>query len=185
MEISEKAKLPTIFGEFELISFKDKDKEHLAIFTKKFDTNALNLRLHSECLTGDTIGSLKCDCRDQLHYSLNYIDKNSGMVLYLRQEGRGIGLFNKINAYALQDKGYNTIEANNILGFKDDERDFSIVNKILNYFEIKEVNLMTNNPDKINILKAKVKNVIPMKMDINEFNKDYLEIKKTKMGHLL
>ena len=177
MEISKQANLPTIFGEFQLISFKDKDKEHLAIFTKDF-SSPLNVRLHSECLTGDTIGSLKCDCRDQLYFSLEYIAKHSGMVMYLRQEGRGIGLFNKINAYALQDKGYDTIEANNMLGFKADERDFSIVNKILDYFKIKEVNLMTNNPAKISIVKAKVVNVIPIKMDANKFNKEYLEIKK-------
>ena len=109
-------------------------------------SEVVNLRIHSECLTGDAIGSLKCDCRDQLEASLKYIEENGGMVIYLRQEGRNIGLLNKINAYNLQDKGFDTIEANHQLGFKADERTYEVVDFILNHYGIKEVNLLTNNP---------------------------------------
>ncbi|MCV3445824.1 GTP cyclohydrolase II [Campylobacter lari] len=183
IQISEIAKLPTRFGEFNIQSFKENDKEHLCIFKGKFDKE-VNIRIHSECLTGDVLGSLKCDCGEQLEFSLKYIQEHNGMVIYLRQEGRGIGLFNKINAYALQDKGFDTIKANHQLGFKADERSYEIVDFILKHYGISKVNLLTNNPEKLHSLKEKINLRIPVLIEANRFNKDYLEIKHTQMGHL-
>ncbi|MCV3382085.1 GTP cyclohydrolase II [Campylobacter sp. IFREMER_LSEM_CL2127] len=183
IQISEIAKLPTRFGEFNIQSFKENDKEHLCIFKGKLEKE-VNIRIHSECLTGDVLGSLKCDCGEQLDFSLKYVQEHGGMVIYLRQEGRGIGLFNKINAYALQDKGFNTIEANHQLGFKADERSYEIVDFILKHYKIAKINLLTNNPEKLSSLKGKVNLRIPILIEANRFNKDYLEIKHTQMGHL-
>ena len=157
MKISKVAKLPTKFGEFLIQSFSENGKDHLAIFT----TNVLELelpiiRIHSECLTGDVLGSLKCDCGEQLDFAMRLIQEKGGMILYLRQEGRNIGLFNKINAYHLQDKGLDTIQANHQLGFQADERDYKIVNQILEYFKIQKIALLTNNPKKIEELKKVV-----------------------------
>ncbi|QOR00781.1 MULTISPECIES: GTP cyclohydrolase II [unclassified Campylobacter] len=183
IQISEIAKLPTRFGEFYIQSFKEEEKEHLCIFKGEFQKE-VNVRIHSECLTGDVLSSLKCDCGEQLEFSLNYIQEHGGMVIYLRQEGRGIGLFNKINAYALQDKGFNTIEANHQLGFKADERSYEIVEFILKHYGISKINLLTNNPQKLESLKDKIHLRVPILIEANRFNKDYLEIKHTQMGHL-
>lgn len=184
IKISNPANLPTLFGEFCVQAFLEENKEHLCIF-KGEPNDVLNLRIHSECLTGDALKSLKCDCGEQLEFSLKYIAKHGGMVIYLRQEGRGIGLFNKINAYALQDKGLNTIEANHKLGFKADERNYEIVEFILNYFKISRINLLSNNPEKLSFLKDKIVSRVPILIKANDFNKEYLSIKKTQMGHLL
>ena len=147
IKISNIANLPSRFGEFKIQTFKEGDKEHLVVFKKPWGDSPL-VRVHSECLTGDAIGSLKCDCRDQLEYALKEIEKNGGMVIYLRQEGRDIGLLNKVNAYALQDKGLNTVEANHQLGFAADERSYEIVKFILHHFNISKIKLLTNNPKK-------------------------------------
>lgn len=189
VKISDIANLPSRFGNFKIQSFKETTnlgfKEHLVIFKENLD-EVVNLRIHSECLTGDAIGSLKCDCRDQLEASLNYIEKNGGMVIYLRQEGRNIGLFNKVNAYALQDKGYDTISANHQLGFSADERTYEIVEFILNYFKISKINLLTNNPQKLKAMQnLQVCKRIPIIIKPNKFDESYLKIKKEKMGHLL
>ena len=185
MEISNTANLPTKYGNFKIKSFKEDEKEHLVIFTEKLPQTPL-VRIHSECLTGDALGSLKCDCGEQLAYALEEINNKGGMVIYLRQEGRGIGLFNKVNAYALQDRGFDTVEANHQLGFEADMRDFSIVEKILDYFNIKKINLLTNNPRKIFAFKnIEVVKRIPIKIKPNPHNKHYLNIKKEKLGHLL
>ncbi|AJC88050.1 GTP cyclohydrolase II [Campylobacter insulaenigrae] len=183
IQISNIAKLPTRFGEFNIQSFKEKDKDHICIFKGTFDKE-VNIRIHSECLTGDAFGSLKCDCGEQLEFSLKYIQEYGGMVIYLRQEGRGIGLFNKINAYALQDQGFNTIEANHQLGFQADERTYDIVEFILNHYQISKINLLTNNPHKLASLKNKINARIPILIESNRFNKEYLEIKHVQMGHL-
>lgn len=128
---------------------------------------------------------MKCDCGEQLDFALRYIQANGGMVIYLRQEGRGIGLLNKINAYALQDTGLDTVEANLKLGFKDDERDYKIVEFIFKHYGISKINLLTNNPSKLESLKfVQVMSRVPVIIEANSFNKDYLQVKHEKMGHL-
>ena len=185
MKKSEIASLPTKYGNFKIQSFKEKDKEHLAIFTDNLPKIPY-IRIHSECLTGDVLGSLKCDCGEQLEFALKTINEKGGIVLYLRQEGRGIGLFNKVNAYALQDKGFDTVEANHQLGFEADMRDFSIVEKILKHFDIKKIKLLTNNPKKEFAFKEiEVIKRIPIKIKPNPYNEFYLKTKKEKLGHKL
>ncbi len=184
IEISEVASLPSRFGNFKVKAFKEGQKEHLVIYKEDLDTIPI-VRVHSECLTGDAIGSLKCDCRDQLEYALKLAEETNGMVIYLRQEGRNIGLLNKINAYALQDKGLDTVEANHQLGFKADERTYEIVTYILHHFNIQKIKLLTNNPDKINsISDIEIIQRVPIIMKSNKYNEDYLNVKKDAMGHL-
>jgi len=186
------AELPTRFGEFHIIAFENNrdGKEHVAI-TKGDVIGASNVpvRLHSECLTGDAIGSLRCDCRDQLEAALTVIGQmERGMVLYLRQEGRGIGLANKIRAYELQDNGLDTVEANHALGFRDDERDYAVAAHMLMSLKVESIQLMTNNPKKIAQLTQygiKVNDRIPHIMQPNDHNRFYLETKATKSGHLI
>jgi len=183
--ISEIANLPSRFGNFKVKAFKEGYKEHLVIYKEELEEVPV-VRVHSECLTGDAIGSLKCDCRDQLEYALELANKTNGMVIYLRQEGRNIGLLNKINAYALQDKGFNTIEANHQLGFAADERTYEMVTYILHHFNIKKIKLLTNNPDKINsISDIEIVERVPIIMNSNKYNADYLDVKKDEMGHLI
>lgn len=185
VEISAFAKLPSKFGEFKLQVFKEDEKEHLCIMKGDFKA-AVNVRIHSECLTGDALHSLKCDCGEQLDFALNYIQQNGGLIVYLRQEGRGIGLFNKINAYALQDTGLDTLEANLKLGFKGDERDYKIVEFILKYYQITQIKLLTNNANKLKALPGiKIIERIPIIIKPNAHNKAYLQVKRDKMGHLL
>jgi GTP cyclohydrolase II len=184
-EISNIANLPTIYGNFKIQAFKEGDKEHLAIFTDPLPKIPI-VRVHSECLTGDVLGSLKCDCGEQLKAALELISKEGGMLIYHRQEGRNIGLFNKVNAYALQDKGLDTIEANHQLGFSADERTYDIVVTILKHFGIKKLRLLTNNPKKIEVLKGfEIVEQLPLIIKPNKFNKNYLNIKKEKLGHKL
>ncbi len=184
ISISNIANLPSRFGNFKVKAFKEGEKEHLVIYKEPLEETPI-VRVHSECLTGDAIGSLKCDCRDQLEYALKMAQETNGMVIYLRQEGRNIGLLNKINAYALQDKGLNTVEANHQLGFRADERTYEIVTYILHHFEIKKIKLLTNNPDKVNsISDIEIVERIPIIMQTNKYNKDYITTKKEEMGHL-
>mgnify|MGYP002518076176 FL=1 len=184
IKISQSANLPSRFGQFSLQVFKEGEKEHLCI-TKGEIKDILNVRIHSECLTGDALGSMKCDCGEQLEFALRYIQANGGMVIYLRQEGRGIGLLNKINAYALQDTGLDTVEANLKLGFKDDERDYRVVEFIFKHYGISKINLLTNNPSKLNSVEGvQIVKRIPIIIEANSFNKEYLQIKHDKMGHL-
>ncbi|WP_457561344.1 GTP cyclohydrolase II [Caminibacter sp.] len=185
MEKSNIANLPTKFGNFKIVSYKEGDKEHLVIFTPDMPEIPY-VRIHSECLTGDALGSLKCDCGEQLEFALKTIKEKGGMVIYLRQEGRGIGLFNKVNAYALQDKGFDTVEANHQLGFEADMRNFSIVEEILKDFGIKKIRLLTNNPRKEFAFKEiEVVERIPVKVKPNPYNENYLKTKKEKLGHKL
>ncbi len=189
IKISKIANLPTKYGNFKIQSFQeileDDIKEHLVIFTENLSDTPV-VRIHSECLTGDALGSLKCDCGEQLDYALGHIAKHNGMVIYHRQEGRNIGLLNKVNAYALQDKGLNTIEANHQLGFKADERNYKIIEFILKEFKIDKIRLLTNNPSKINALTSiEIMERVEIKIKENDFNKDYLAVKKSGMGHLL
>lgn len=185
LEISNKAKLPTKYGNFIIQSFKENDLEHFVIFTSILCEIPL-VRIHSECLTGDVFKSIKCDCAEQLNFAMNEISQNGGMIIYLRQEGRGIGLFNKVNAYSLQDEGHDTIMANKLLGFSEDLRNYNIVEKILEYYEIKKIKLMTNNPLKLNSLKnIEITQRVPVLINSCEYNFEYLQVKKEKMGHLL
>lgn len=185
IKISEVANLPTRFGNFKVKAFKEGNKEHLVIFKEDLDEIPI-VRVHSECLTGDALGSLKCDCGAQLEYALTLASQTNGMVIYLRQEGRNIGLLNKINAYALQDKGLNTIEANHQLGFGADERTYEMVTFILHHFNIHKIKLLTNNPDKIkSISDIEITERLPIVMKSNKYNEAYLNVKKDDMGHLL
>lgn len=186
------ADLPSRFGEFQVASFyNNKDGKEHAAFIKGDVCGKENvpMRMHSECLTGDAIGSLRCDCRDQLEESLKQIGKRGeGIVLYLRQEGRGIGLINKIKAYQLQDFGHDTVEANKLLGFRDDERDYNVASHMLNSLGVKSIKIMTNNPRKIEDLKrhgTQVNGRIPLEIPPNKYNIKYLQTKKSKSGHLL
>lgn len=183
------ANLPTKYGNFRIKAYKDGNQEHLAIMSLDFETlEAPFVRIHSECLTGDTLGSLKCDCQNQLDLSLKFIAKNGGLVIYHRQEGRNIGLVNKVNAYALQDKGRNTIEANVELGFKDDERDYRVVGYIFENLGIKKLKLITNNPAKLKYVESlgvEIVERIPAIIKSNKYNELYLSTKKEKMGHLI
>jgi GTP cyclohydrolase II len=186
------AELPSRFGDFHIVAFENNrdGKEHVAITHGDVIGAAdVPVRLHSECLTGDVIGSLRCDCRDQLEAALKMIGRmECGIVLYLRQEGRGIGLINKIRAYSLQDDGLDTVQANLALGFRDDERDYAVAAHMLLSLNIKSVRLITNNPKKIQQLTdygITVSDRIPHIMPPNEHNRFYLETKAAKSGHLL
>lgn len=183
--ISNPASLPTRHGAFQVQAFKEGEREHLAIYTDPIPNNPL-LRIHSECLTGDALGSLKCDCGEQLQASLKMIANEGGMVIYHRQEGRNIGLLNKINAYALQDQGFDTVTANHQLGFKADERTYDIIKFILDHFNINKVKLLTNNPDKVKSLTdIDVTQRVSLIIESNPHNEKYLSVKKEQMGHLL
>ena len=188
IEISQIATLPTKYGTFKIQAFKDVEgKEHLALFTNDLkEIEAPIVRVHSECLTGDALGSAKCDCGEQLTYAQALIAKEGGMVIYHRQEGRNIGLLNKVNAYALQDTGFDTVAANHQLGFRADERTYEIVEFILNHFGIKKLKLLTNNPAKMESLPdIDIVERIPIQITPNPYNKNYLKTKKDQLGHLL
>ncbi|MCA6079362.1 MAG: bifunctional 3,4-dihydroxy-2-butanone-4-phosphate synthase/GTP cyclohydrolase II [Endomicrobium sp.] len=184
--------LPTRYGYFKLILFEDTITKdfHLAIVkgSVKGEQDVL-VRLHSSCETGDIFHSLRCDCGEQLKTALKAIEKaGQGVVLYMHQEGRGIGLVNKLKAYSLQEKGMDTVEANEALGFKPDLRDYGIAAQMLSELDIKSINLMTNNPRKVEELEGyglKVAKRVPVEINPTEFNKGYLKTKKEKMGHIL
>lgn len=186
------ANLPSRFGDFKVVAFWNNydAKEHAAfVHGDVIDQENVPVRLHSECLTGDAIGSLRCDCRDQLEAALTAIGKmERGVLLYLRQEGRGIGFINKIRAYSLQDEGKDTVEANLALGFRDDERDYSVAAHMIHSLRIKSIQLLTNNPKKISGLKElgiEVTGRIPIVMQPNPHNEFYLKTKAFKSGHLI
>ena len=186
------ATLPSEFGAFRVHVFKnDRDaEEHVAIVHGDVTGgHAVPTRLHSECLTGDVLGSLRCDCRAQLSRALERIAREpSGVVLYLRQEGRGIGLANKIRAYELQERGYDTVDANLALGFAADERDYGVAAAMLRALGIKSIALMTNNPDKLAQLAAEgivVTGRIPHEIPPNVHNRSYLATKARRSGHLI
>lgn len=186
------ADLPTRFGTFRVAAFTPDENgdEHLAIVRGRVRGAAdVPMRMHSECLTGDVLGSLRCDCRDQLHSALEQLGRQPlGVVLYLRQEGRGIGLTNKIRAYALQDCGHDTVDANHMLGFGDDERDYRVAAEMARALGIVSVRLMTNNPRKLEGLRANgiaVSARVPHVTEANRHNAGYLLTKQERSGHLL
>ncbi len=192
LAIATRARLPVSTSETaEIIAFRspDEPREHIALVIGTRDTSPPVVRLHSECLTGDVLGSLKCDCGPQLHEALHRIaDSRWGVLLYLRQEGRGIGLINKLRAYALQDQGFDTVDANVRLGFAIDARDFSVAARMLELLGIDEVRLLTNNPKKVEGLEQagiKVAERLPIILAANPHNEHYLATKRDRTGHQL
>ena len=192
IERGEEVVLPTHFGDFKIIPFKQKSNgvEHIALIKGQWEQGEPILtRVHSSCMTGDIFGSLRCECGDQLHKAMHLIEKEGrGVIVYMMQEGRGIGLFNKIAAYKLQDQGLDTVDANLHLGFNADERDYGVGAQILRCLGIKKMKLLTNNPVKRVGLEGyglEVVQVIPLEVEPNEHNKKYLETKRDRMGHKL
>ena len=181
----------TKFGNFDFVGYSDKieNKEYIAVIKGDIrNKENVSVRLHSECLTGDVFGSKRCDCQEQLHRSLKEIEeKGEGLLIYLRQEGRGIGIINKLKAYKLQDEGYDTVEANHQLGFQEDLRDYAVAAQIIKDLKVKSISLKTNNPLKIEGLKKYGIKVVAresIEIKFNEFDKKYLKTKKEKMGHI-
>ena len=188
----ERVKLPTAYGNFDLIPFMQKSNghEHIAIIKGEWTADEPVLtRVHSSCITGDIFGSMRCDCGDQLHAAMQMIEKEGkGVVLYLSQEGRGIGLFNKMKAYKLQEQGMDTVQANIELGFEEDERDYGVGANILNELGLGKLRLITNNPKKRIGLEGyglKIVENVPLEIKPNKHNQFYLETKRDKMGHFL
>ncbi len=185
------AQLPTRHGLFNIVIFRDENAlDHALIFKGKIDDGeAVLTRIHSECLTGDAFGSLRCDCGPQLDLALDEINKKGrGALLYMRQEGRGIGLFNKIRAYELQDNGLDTVDANIKLGFPSDGRKYNLCALMLQKMGVKKVILMTNNPLKIDEISSygiEVVDRVPLEIGRNKYNEDYLNTKEKRMGHML
>ena len=192
LAIATRARLPVSASETaEIIAFRspDEPREHVALVVGKRDASPPVVRLHSECLTGDVLGSLKCDCGPQLHQALDQIaDAPWGVLLYLRQEGRGIGLVNKLRAYAMQDQGFDTVDANVHLGFAIDARDFSVAARMLDLLGVAQVRLLTNNPNKVTGLEAAgigVLERLPIILPTNPHNERYLATKRDRTGHQL
>lgn len=193
IELVAEAKLPTKFGIFRMVGFEfaDTHKEHIALVMGDISNSdePVLARIHSECLTGDALHSLKCDCGFQLETALCQISEaGRGVLIYHREEGRGIGLINKIRAYALQDQGLDTIEANVALGFAADERNFAVCADIFELLGVKQVRLLTNNPNKIETMRQAGINVVervPLNVGENRYNTAYLATKAEKMGHLI
>lgn len=185
------AKLPTFWGNFKIVGFEENftGHNHIAlIYGDITGPNPVLTRVHSECLTGDALFSIRCDCGFQLNTALQYITKKGrGILIYHRQEGRNIGLLNKIKAYSLQDNGADTVEANQCLGFNADERDFTLCADILKLLNVQNIRLLTNNPQKIEILHQSYINIVervPLIVGRNPENSKYLNTKVSKLGHL-
>ncbi len=190
IERGEQVKMPTKYGNFNLIAYKQLSNglEHSALIKGTWDKEeAVLIRVHSSCVTGDIFGSQRCDCGDQLHEAMRMVEnEGKGIVLYMNQEGRGIGYFNKIKTYKLQEEGYDTVEANHKLGFDDDERDYGVGAQILRDLGICKIRLMTNNPVKRAGLEGyglEIVEVVPIEIETNKYNHFYMETKKNKMGH--
>ena len=192
IEVGVEVDLPTIYGHFRLIPFRQTSngQEHMAIIKGHWDEGeSVLVRVHSSCATGDILGSLRCDCGEQLHRSMEMIEKEGkGAVIYMQQEGRGIGLMNKMVAYKLQEQGYDTVDANVHLGFKPDERDYGCGAQMLRHLGIHKMKLMTNNPTKRVGLEAyglEIVENVPIEIMPNKYDKKYLETKRDRMGHTL
>ena len=186
------ANVPTEYGNFRMIAFSESEKDwmpQMALIAENTDfSKPVNVRFHSECITGEVFHSKKCECGQQLEAAMKYTQENGGIIVYLRQEGRNIGIINKLKAYALQEKGLDTVQANLELGLPADDRNFESAIKILELLDIKEINLLTNNPEKIKIVeKSEIKfnKRIPLQIKSNESSFAYLETKKSYFGHLL
>lgn len=192
LKLQAESNVPTQFGEFRMMAFSEDDKNwmpHMALIAKDTDLEKpTNVRIHSECITGEVFHSKKCECGEQLDSAMKYMQENGGIILYLRQEGRNIGIINKLKAYALQEKGLDTVQANLQLGLPADDRDFSVAIDMLDQIGVKSVNLMTNNPEKIQFIKnsnIEFNSRIPLQIKSNESIASYLKTKKDYFGHLL
>lgn len=192
LKVHAEANLPTEFGNFKILAFSESASDwmpHIVLIAENTDfSKPVNVRFHSECLTGEVFHSTKCECGQQLDAAMQYMQTHGGLIIYLRQEGRNIGIINKIKAYALQEQGFDTVEANLELGLPADDRNFGLAIEILNYLEIKAINLLTNNPEKLNFVKnsdIKLVERIPLLMPSNAQSERYLQTKKDFFGHLL
>lgn len=192
IKIQAESNIPTEYGEVRIIAFSESENDwmpHLVIIAENTDlSEVVNVRFHSECITGEVFHSKKCECGQQLSTAMQYIQENGGMIIYLRQEGRNIGIINKLKAYALQEKGLDTVQANLELGLPADDRKFDIALDILRLLNVREINLITNNPDKLSFVEnssIKLHSRIPLEINANENNKEYLQTKKDYFGHYL
>ncbi|MDR2204984.1 MAG: GTP cyclohydrolase II [Flavobacteriaceae bacterium] len=192
IKIQAEANVPTEYGNFRTIAFSENESDwmpQMALIAENTDfSKPVNVRFHSECITGEVFHSKKCECGQQLETAMKYMQQNGGIIVYLRQEGRNIGIINKLKAYALQEKGWDTVQANLQLGLPADDRNFATAIDILNILGVKTLNLMTNNPDKIKIVKhsnIQFNKRIPLQIKSNEISKNYLKTKKEYFGHLL
>ncbi|MEE1235594.1 MAG: GTP cyclohydrolase II, partial [Bacteroidaceae bacterium] len=192
VERGEEVDLPTAYGHFRIIPFRQKSTglEHVAVFKGEWTPEEpILVRMHSSCMTGDIFGSMRCDCGDQLHKAMQLIEKEGrGVIIYLSQEGRGIGLMNKIAAYKLQEQGDDTVDANIHLGFQPDERDYGVGAQILNQLNVGKIRLITNNPVKRVGLEGyglEIVENVPIVIEPNPYNLQYLQTKKVRMGHKL
>ena len=192
LKIQAEAQVPTDYGNFRMIAFSADETDwmpHMAIIAENTDfAKPVNVRFHSECITGEVFHSKKCECGQQLDAAMKFIHENGGIIIYLRQEGRNIGIINKLKAYALQEKGFDTVEANLQLGLPADDRNFSEAIEILNILEVKNINLLTNNPEKIKIVEHSnihLNKRIPLQINSTSESESYLKVKKDYFGHLL
>lgn len=190
--IQAEANVPTEHGTFRMIAFAENAQDwmpHMAIVAENTDfTQPVNVRFHSECITGEVFHSQKCECGQQLDAAMKYMHEHGGIVIYLRQEGRNIGIINKLRAYSLQEKGFDTVQANLELGLPADDRNFGVAIDILNNLGIKKINLLTNNPDKVRFVEesnVELNSRIPLQIPANENSRGYLQTKKDFFGHLL
>ncbi|WP_313268959.1 GTP cyclohydrolase II [Epilithonimonas vandammei] len=192
LTIQAQSNIPTDFGMYTVYAFSEHEEDwnpHLVWVAEKTDfSETVNVRFHSECITGEIFHSKKCECGQQLDAAMKYMSENGGMIIYLRQEGRNIGIINKLRAYALQEKGFDTVEANLKLGLPADGRNFDVAVEMLKILNVKEINLLTNNPDKLKSLENSgiiLNHRVPLEIESNDVNESYLSKKKDYFGHLL
>ncbi|MBW7676883.1 GTP cyclohydrolase II [Chryseobacterium chendengshani] len=192
IKIQAEANVPTDHGNFRMIAFSEESSDwmpHMAIIAENTDlSKPVNVRFHSECITGEVFHSQKCECGQQLDAAMKYMHENGGIIVYLRQEGRNIGIINKLKAYSLQEKGFDTVAANLELGLPADDRNFAVAIEILNILQIKDINLLTNNPEKVKFVRESNINLnsrIPLQIPASDASRGYLQTKKDYFGHLL
>ncbi len=192
IKIQAEANVPTNHGNFRMIAFSEDSSDwmpHMAIIAEHTDfSKPINVRFHSECITGEVFHSQKCECGQQLDAAMKYTQENGGIIVYLRQEGRNIGIINKLKAYSLQEKGFDTVAANLELGLPADDRNFAVAIEILNILDVKNINLLTNNPEKVKFVEESNINLnsrIPLQIPANDSSRGYLKTKKDFFGHLL
>ncbi|MCW3169721.1 GTP cyclohydrolase II [Chryseobacterium sp. 09-1422] len=192
IKIQAEANVPTDHGNFRMIAFSAESTDwmpHMAIIAENTDfSKPVNVRFHSECITGEVFHSQKCECGQQLDAAMKYMHENGGIIVYLRQEGRNIGIINKLKAYSLQEQGFDTVEANLKLGLPADDRNFSVAVEILKILNVENINLLTNNPEKVKFVEQSTINLnsrIPLQIPANDSSRGYLQTKKDYFGHLL